>query len=370
MKEKVQLFITGELEESEHQEVLDWISVNDRNRQYYDGLKAALRAAEYYNSDRDFNMQQVRSRLHTRIELAGEERKTDFRILFRIAASLLLLVTTYIVVDNIREYKAIQTESVIYNTIESPFGSIARVYLPDSTCCVLNAGSTLRYPANFLGSKTREVVLSGEGFFEVRKDKRSEFVVRVGDIEIAALGTTFNVKAYPEESVIEATLVEGLLRIGREDRQEGAVYLRPNEKISIVKEEVAILMEPAKTASKGRIESALPDKIPIREIHVEKRIDPLITTSWKDSEWVIRNKTMDELSVMLERRYNVEIIMSDADVGAFRFSGTLKDETLEQVLFAIRSTAPIDYEINGHRITLTENRTLLRVYKQVMKDTR
>ena len=368
MKEKVELFITGELDADAHQEVLDWISASDRNRRDYDGLRAALRVAEYYNSDRDFDIQHARSRLNTRIELAGEERKTDFRILFRIAASLLLLVTTYIVVDNIREHKATQTESVIYNTIESPFGSIARICLPDSTFCVLNAGSTLRYPANFLGSDRREVVLSGEGFFEVRKDKRSEFVLRVGDIEIAALGTIFNVKAYPEESVIEATLVEGLLRIGKGDQQNGAVYLRPNEKISIVKEEGGILSGPVKAVSGERIVSVMPDKIPIREVHVEKRIDPVTETSWKESEWVIRNKTMEELSVMLERRYNVEITLENADVGAFSFSGTLKDETLEQVLFAIRSTAPIDYEIDGNRIVLTQNSTLLRKYKQVMKN--
>jgi ferric-dicitrate binding protein FerR (iron transport regulator) len=180
MKLKVHLFVTGELDDTEHKEVFDWISFSPRNRRYYDGLRTALRAAEYYKSEKKYDVDRVRSRLNKRIELTGEVRKTDFRILFRIAASLLLLVTTYIVFQSIGEHKAIQTEAVIYNTVESPFRSRVRVYLPDSTHVVLNAGSTLRYPVNFLGANNREVLLSGEGFFGVRKSKRSEFVVKVG----------------------------------------------------------------------------------------------------------------------------------------------------------------------------------------------
>ena len=116
IKEKVQLFVTGELDDPEHKEVFDWISSSPRNRQYYNGLRAALRVAEYYRSEKKYDIERVRSKLNKRIELAGEDRKTDFRILFRIAASLLLLVTAYIVFQSIRDYKAIQTEAVIYNT--------------------------------------------------------------------------------------------------------------------------------------------------------------------------------------------------------------------------------------------------------------
>ena len=76
---------------------------------------------------------------------------------------------------------------------------------------------------------------------------------------------------------------------------------------------------------------------------------------------------MEELSVMLERRYNVEIVLGDGEVGSFRFSGTLKDETLEQVLYAIRSTAPVDYKIEGNKVVLTQNSTLRRQYERLLK---
>ena len=367
MKDKVQLFVTGELNDTEHKEVFDWISSSYQNRRYYNGLRVALRAAEFYRSEKKYDVERVRSRLNKRIELAGEGHKTDYRILFRIAASLLLLVTTYIAIQSIREHRAIQTEAVIYNTVESPFGSRARIYLPDSTHVVLNGGSTLRYPVDFPGTSNREVLLSGEGFFEVRESKRSEFVVKVGDIEITALGTAFNVKAYPGEALIEATVVEGLLRVNHGDRQKGSVILRPNEKIFIVKEDGGIVRESERPGFGQKTEPQQLQKIPVRKVHVEREIDPVADISWKDKEWVIRGKTMEELSVMLERRYNVEIILGDGEVGNFRFSGTLKDETLEQVLYAIRSTAPVDHKIDGNKVVLTLNNTLRRQYEQLLK---
>ena len=76
---------------------------------------------------------------------------------------------------------------------------------------------------------------------------------------------------------------------------------------------------------------------------------------------------MEELSVMLERRYNIAIDLGDGSVGSFRFSGTLKDETLEQVLYAIRSTAPVDYTTAGNRIVLSENKTLKKQYEKMLK---
>ena len=367
MNEKVQLFVTGELDDAGHKEVFDWIDSSSGNRRYYNGLRAALRVAEYYKFKKQYDIERVHSRLNKRIELEGEGSKTDFRIMFRVAASLLFLVSAYFVFESIREHKATQTEAVIYNNIESPFGSRARVYLPDSTYVVLNAGSTLRYSVDFLNKDMREVLLSGEGFFEVRENKHSDFVVRVGDIEITALGTTFKVKAYPDEALIEATLVEGLLRISQGDKRDGAVMLRPNEKISIVKEEGGIIREPAGLASGQRTVTEQLKEIPVREVHVGRKIDPVTDISWKDREWVIRGKTVEELSVMLERRYNVEIVLGEGEVGSFSFSGTLKDETLEQVLYAIRSTAPVDYEIDGNKVVLTENSSLGRQYKRLLK---
>jgi ferric-dicitrate binding protein FerR (iron transport regulator) len=368
IKEKVQLFVAGELEEDKHKEVFDWISSSSLNRRYYNGLYAALRTAEYFGFEKNCDIERVSSGLAKRIELSGEPRKTDFRLLFRIAAALLVLAITHIVLINIREYNSGLSESLLYNTIESPYGSRVQLYLPDSTFVVLNAGSTLRYPGVFMGAGNRKVMLSGEGYFEVVEKDHSAFVVKVGDIEFTAIGTAFNVKAYPEEAQIEATLVEGSLRITRGEDQDGAVLMKPNEKVSIIKKEEGIIRaSEGPDAEQGAV-SLNQEIIPGREVCIERNINPVADVSWKDREWIIRGKTMEELSVMLERRYNVEIVLDDNRTGSLRFSGILKDETLEQVLFAIRSTAPIDYKIEGNRVLIRENPTLKKQYERLLKE--
>ena len=93
IKEKVQLFVTGELDEKEYKTVFDWINSNAQNRRYYDELRAILRLTEFYKKSKNYNIQRAHARLRKRIEIAGEERKTDFKILFRIAASILLVVS-------------------------------------------------------------------------------------------------------------------------------------------------------------------------------------------------------------------------------------------------------------------------------------
>ena len=64
----------------------------------------------------------------------------------------------------------------------------------------------------------------------------------------------------------------------------------------------------------------------------------------------------------------VEIELGDGEIGSFRFPGTLKDETLEQVLYAIQATVPIDYQIYANRIVLIQNSTLRKQYDQVLKE--
>jgi hypothetical protein len=161
--------------------------------------------------------------------------------------------------------------------------------------------------------------------------------------------------------------VEGLLKINRGDKKKGAVILRPNEKISLFKEEGETLRKSGRPDSDQGAEPFRMHTIPVKEVRVEKGIDPITDISWKEREWVIRGKTMKELSVELERRYNIEIELGDQEVGNFRFSGTLKDETLEQLLFAIRSTAPVDYNIEGNKVVLTQNKTLKRQYEKMLK---
>lgn len=95
-----------------------------------------------------------------------------------------------------------------FYTINVPFGAEYNVILPDGTKTYLNAGSSLRYPDQF-AEKKREVFLTGEGYFEVIADSLHPFIVHTANVSVRALGTSFNVKAYPDETWIKTTLEQG-----------------------------------------------------------------------------------------------------------------------------------------------------------------
>jgi len=106
-----------------------------------------------------------------------------------------------------------QTSEVVYNTISVPNSRIFRIALPDGTQVWLNSGSSIRYPIAFTGSQ-RQVEITGEVYFEVVKNRKMPFRVRVYDrAEIEVLGTHFNVNAYENEDAINTTLLEGSVRV-------------------------------------------------------------------------------------------------------------------------------------------------------------
>ena len=91
-------------------------------------------------------------------------------------------------------------------------GQRAQTVLPDGSKVWLNASSKIVYH-NSLWSSDRQIDLSGEAYFEVRKDKEHPFVVQVGNLNIEVLGTCFNVYSYEENDFVETSLIEGSVRL-------------------------------------------------------------------------------------------------------------------------------------------------------------
>ncbi|HEY3388360.1 MAG TPA: FecR family protein, partial [Prolixibacteraceae bacterium] len=83
--------------------------------------------------------------------------------------------------------------TIVYQQVKASYGTQSRVELVDGTVVYLNSGSTLKFPNSFNGMKTRNVELTGEGHFEVAKNKEQPFIVDIHKMQIKVLGTTFNV---------------------------------------------------------------------------------------------------------------------------------------------------------------------------------
>jgi len=268
------------------------------------------------------------------------------KLIIRIAASFVLPVVlgmlTYFLL-HIKERDGLQ----VINEISVPLGSKTVVLLGDGTKIWLNSGSSLKYPSKFSG-KTREVILTGEAFFDVKKNARKPFIVKTSSLSIKVLGTTFNVKSYPEEGTIETTLVNGAVTITKNTdiNFNAVVHLKPNQRATYIKEEGKLIL--------ADVEKKIVKDEPIVEIGQKRKekmilsenIDIVPFTAWKDDKLVFKNECFESLCTKLERWYNVKISIDDPELKKYHYTGILQKETINDVIEIIRLTMPFQYEVN------------------------
>src|SRR5690606_24289275 len=114
--------------------------------------------------------------------------------------------------------------------LKVPYGKRFNLILSDGTMVYLNSGTSIKYPVKFPNKGNRQVYLSGEAFFEVTENKEKPFIVATDDgMKVKVLGTSFNVKSYPEDGNIETTLIKGKVR-NMEQNLSKEVDLSPSEK--------------------------------------------------------------------------------------------------------------------------------------------
>jgi ferric-dicitrate binding protein FerR (iron transport regulator) len=203
--------------------------------------------------------------------------------------------------------------------IIAPIGSRTVVQLTDGSEVHLNYGSKLKYPQIFSGN-TREVVLTGEGYFNVAHNPDKPFIVKTGKLDIKALGTAFNVFAYTDVDVIKATLVEGKVVLehpGKNCKEKTIGGMVPGQHV-------------AYNTSTGEIFSS--------EGNIEKYI------AWKDGKLVFENESICQVAARLSRMFNVDIEIDD-NIKDLTYTVTFVNEPLFQILDLFTMATPVNYRV-------------------------
>lgn len=206
-------------------------------------------------------------------------------------------------------------------------GQRAALTLPDGTKVWLNSDSRLTY-SNRYGQNERRVSLLGEGYFEVAKDLKHRFLVDAGTMEVEALGTVFNVKAYNEDKDVITTLFEGKVRATVLSGQ--SVTLTPNQSVIFNKESSQVEYGNNKDATYAKV--------------------------WRDNEIAFDNTTLAEMGKIIERSYNIKVYIKSEEIKQCRFSGIIKNNSLNNVFEIISLTAPINYKFVNDTVVLTRRR--------------
>jgi transmembrane sensor len=232
-------------------------------------------------------------------------------------------------------------------TIEAPAGSKTYITLPDSSRVWLNAKSKISFDENF-GIDNRYLKLEGEAFFDVVK-KKTPFRVETPLYTVAVLGTAFNIKAYSDDDHVSTTLVRGLVNI-EYTTPLGAtqiMQLKPNEKI------IASRTDSGDASAKNYI------------FNHERGIDAENETSWKDGWLSVKGESLRELARKIERLYDVKINFENEELKTYRYTGRLRQLSLEQVLKALSLTSPVEFTIDEKNVTLRENQSTKSKYRSL-----
>jgi len=371
--------IHGELSEEEEKKFSKIIK-DEKNKEMYQSLKkihSSMSMTPRY-SEREKNL------IYKNLKLQSE-RKRNLRIIFTVAASILLLVslttilpflkkeTTYtqlsqnfdniakvgsnkaylvlsngnkidlsrsdnfhkqldnsakiILKDSSLTYKSLNKEQEYKkkktNTLVVPRGGEYKLTLSDGTKVWLNSETKLEYPVTFNG-KTRTVKLIGEAYFDVAKDSKHPFIVHMDKSSVKVLGTEFNISAYPD-SYEETVLVEGKVNLSSNGKNK---ILKPGDRAVSVKGDINI-----------------------------SKVNTKFYTSWKNGIFYFNNIKLKDLVVQLSRWYDVEFFFLNEEIKGLHFTGAVeKDRSIKFILDLISNITHVDFRVKGKGIVVQYNK--------------
>jgi len=207
------------------------------------------------------------------------------------------------------------SSEISYNTITTPRAAQYEVVLSDGTKVWLNAASSLRYPTSFSG-QDRKVELTGEGYFEVAKNKDKPFHVRVGAIEVEVLGTHFNIMAYDDEAAIQTTLLEGSVKVSYNNQTD--------------------LLKPGRQASLNRNDS----KLTMSDANVKQVV------AWKNGYFYFDKSDVKTIMRQVSRWYDLDIVY-ESSVPDMMFSGKIERSLPLSGISHLLESGQIHFRIEG-----------------------
>ncbi len=197
-------------------------------------------------------------------------------------------------------------------------GEISQLTLPDGSKVILNADSKLKYPGQFNGAK-RTVYLEGEAYFEVHHNINKPFIVHAGNLSTAVLGTKFNVSAYPGNNTISVSLIEGKVKVSRDENGR-------SDKLVILKPEEQILYNKLNNKSTLGI------------------FDSIEAIGWKDKTYKFDNEALSEVLPKLERAYGVKFELTDQRFLTQKITVKFENSSLQTVIEVIKNLTGLDYK--------------------------
>lgn len=368
-------FFNGELNKDEMIKLREWISSSEDNLSEFEACRKIWLATAIHLNSKKFDPEAAWEKTINQIHAAESgsgliyylRKGGNFRKILQIAAMVIILISLGSIVSwLVFSSRDIQITNNSCQVL-APQGSKSQITLPDGSTVWINAGSRLSYTSDY-NQKERIVNLEGEGYFNVRSNREKPFIVQTSHLKVKAYGTVFNVKAYPEEKTIVTTLIEGSVEVEAQNNENEthSYTLKPHQNI-IYHIDTGISETPdgkETNSVNNAVSKAVFNK---EQVQLVNDIKPELYTSWKDENWVLEGVTLYELAPLLDRRFNTKIEILNDSLNKYKFTGTIRNETLEQVLVILRLTTPLEYQVGKGYVTWQLDKELEKDYFKLIK---
>jgi ferric-dicitrate binding protein FerR (iron transport regulator) len=333
-------YLSGKRDECDSVLLTAWLEESEENSRFFHQLIDLWEADQIARRESNFNPDKAWARLESKMNNTKDPITLLGKISKYAAVFILALFLGGFGYSWLQSKFSSGSSSPAVVEYTAPYGSKTHLKLTDGSLVWLNAGTTLRYNELF-GSANRDIELSGEAYFEVAKNRRLPFRVKAKQVSVTALGTKFNVKAYPEEADIRTILFEGSVKLQNDPAGKNPeVFLKPGQKALF---------------------SPVTNQFTVTNSSDNSEV------SWTTDKWIIRKCRLGEFARLLERRYDIEVTFNDARIKEYEFGGTIKGETIEQVLTAISYSAPVKYRIVNRQVSLSIDENKRDMYKTLLK---
>ncbi len=312
-------FLTGEATSAEREALKDWASASKINRRKLMESETLLHKTDQFYQLKKFNTHMAWEKTRQRVNLRTTSHKhfntkkigfiqTAYKYAAILIVTALLSALAYYISN--RTFAPDYLQEVTTNGLEM----VKEFQLPDGSLVTLNHNSTLRFPKIF-DTDRREVILTGEAFFDVQSDPGRPFIIQAGHAEVNVLGTEFNIAAYPGEEMVEVVVKSGTVSVACPDQEAHEAL----SEVILQATERAVLLDS------------------------EKRLEKLPNTNpnylaWKTRQLIFENSPLSDVIDQLSKAYHTTIITNDEQLNNLLLTARFDDKSIEFILDVIKLT--------------------------------
>lgn len=243
---------------------------------------------------------QIIKKTEKKLGFSKKQNSIGFGTIYKAAATILLVISLGYIVYQHNKPK----NKVILNEYVTLPGEVKAFVLKDGTKVWLNSKSVLIASEPFI-EDYREVLLIGEGYFEVVSNSEKPFIIKTSSLQTAVLGTNFNISAYPGDNKTEISLYEGKVELSAKSSPENKMVMKPGQKAWFSNDEKNFYL---------------------KSNELEKPAE------WRQGILRFYDEDLSSITQKLERKFSTRIFVTDEQVGKLRFTASFETEPLEKIL--------------------------------------